>query len=185
MLYFLAGPGKSFTLRWMNSFFRTAAVASLLAALLLVTPDAGAITVDQSGAASPAKTWQQATTVEKVQSVCGISAVVVFFIAEVWFSVAGFKASVGWGLFMLFIGGFRSIFAILALLSWLAWWAVMLHAKQAIGLPMIVGGLVLLVMGGGAILFMVRHWEHARRPLEVMAFGIVLVLVIAGLQLAK
>jgi hypothetical protein len=169
----------------MNSFFRTAAVALLLVSLLLVTLDAGAITVDQSQPAAQPKTWQQATTVEKIQFVCGVSAVVFFFVAEVWFIVAGFKASVGWGLFMLFIGGFRSIFAILALLSWLVWWATMLQAKQAIQLPMIIGGIFLLFMGGGAILFVTRHWDVARGPFKTMMLGIVLIAVVVGLQLSK
>ena len=169
----------------MNDFSRKAAITFLLLALLMITLDAGAITVDRSPPASSAKTWQQATPVEKVQFICGITAVVVFFIAEVWFIVAGFKASVGWGLFMLFIGGFRSIFAVLALLGWLAWWAFMLQQKQAIQLPMIIGGVILLFMGGGAILFITRHWNEAKRPFKMMMLGIVLTAAVVALQFAK
>jgi len=37
------------------------------------------------------QTWAQKSTVEKVQLICALSALPVFFVAEVWFIVAGSK----------------------------------------------------------------------------------------------
>jgi len=169
----------------VNAFVRTVALFSLFASLFLVPIQAGAIAVDQSKPAVPSKSWQQMTMDEKIQFDCAVTAAVVFFIAEIWFIVAGFKVSVGWGLFMLFIGGLRSVFAVIALLVWLVLWGAMLHEKQAVELPMIIGGIILLFMGGGAILFMVRHWDQARGPFKTMMFGIVLIAVVVGLQARK
>jgi hypothetical protein len=43
----------------------------------------------------------------------------VWFFAKIWFIVAGFEISVGWGLFMLFIGGMRSLFVVIGCVVWL------------------------------------------------------------------
>jgi hypothetical protein len=117
--------------------------------------------------------------------VCALSAGVSFFVAEVWFIVAGFKTSVGWGLFMLFIGGLRSIFAALAMIGWMIQWVWLTHQSRPFQVPgLILGGFV-IIAGTGAIVFITRHWEQARRPLAVMGLGIVLILAAVGLQFAK
>lgn len=131
------------------------------------------------------KTWAQKSTVEKVQLICALSALPVFFVAEVWFIVAGFKTSVGWGLFMLFIGGLRSIFAALAMIGWIIQWVWLTHQSKPFQIPgLILGGFV-VIAGTGAIIFIVRHWQQARKPLAVMSIGVLLILAVLGLQFIK
>jgi hypothetical protein len=38
--------------------------------------------------------------------------------------------------------------------------------------------------GSGAIVFFVRHWDKARKPLAVMGLGVLLILALVGLGLA-
>jgi hypothetical protein len=131
------------------------------------------------------KAWAQKSTVEKVQLICALSALPVFFVAEIWFIVAGFKTSVGWGLFMLFIGGFRSIFAALAMIGWMIQWVWLTHQGKPFQIPgLILGGFV-VIAGASAMVFITRHWEQARRPLAVMGFGVALILAVVALQFAK
>jgi hypothetical protein len=73
------------------------------------------------------QTRAQMTTAEKGQMICALSGALVLFVVEIWFIVAGFKASVGWGLFMLFVGGMRSIFAALAMIGWIVRWIWLTH----------------------------------------------------------
>ena len=131
------------------------------------------------------KTWQQMSVVEKVQTLCAISAVIVFLVAEVWFIVAGFKTSVGWGLFMLFIGGMRSIGAALVMIAWMIRWATVTQQSGPLRLPMIIAAAYVVFAGCGAILFIVRHWEQARKPLAVLGLGILLISAFLGLGLVK
>lgn len=131
------------------------------------------------------KTWVQKSFVEKAQVICILSALPVFFVAEIWFIVAGFKTSVGWGLFMLFIGGLRSIFAALAMVGWMIQWMWLTHQNEPFQIPgLILGGFV-VIAGTGAIVFITRHWGQARRPLAVMGLGVALVFVVLALELAK
>jgi len=169
----------------VNRFFRTAAIFCLFVSLFVAPLQAGAITVDQSKPASRSVSWEQMTGVEKVQFSCALTAVVMFFVAEIWFIVAGFQASVGWGLFMLFIGGTRSIFAALVMILWLVHWqAITGDMPPFAAAKMVLVGYVVFA-GTGAIIFFTRHWEHARRPFSVMAFGIVLILAVVGLQMVR
>jgi hypothetical protein len=46
-------------------------------------------------------------------------------------------------------------------------------------------GLFVLFAGTGAIIFITRHWDQARRPLAMMVLGMVLILAAVGLQFAK
>ena len=133
----------------------------------------------------PGKSWGQLSSVEKAQMICALSALPVFFVAEIWFIAAGFKTSVGWGLFMLFIGGMRSIFAALAMIGWMLQWVWLTHEGNPFQIPgLILAGFV-VVAGTCAMVFVTRHWEQARRPLAVMAFGVVLILAVVVLQFAK
>ncbi len=131
------------------------------------------------------KSWAQMTTVEKVQMISALSAGLLLFVAEVWFIVAGFKASVGWGLFMLFIGGMRSIGAAIAMIGWLIQWLLLTHQGKPLELPALILGGFVVFAGGGAIIFFIRHWKQARRPLAVMGLALVLLLVVVALQFAK
>ena len=133
----------------------------------------------------PGKSWGQLSTVEKAQMICALSALPVFFVAEIMFIVAGFKTSVGWGLFMLFIGGMRSIFAALAMIGWMIQWVWLTHQGKPFQIPgLILGGFV-VVAGTCAMVFITRHWEQARRPLVVMGLGVVLILAVVALQFIK
>jgi hypothetical protein len=131
------------------------------------------------------KTWAQKSTVEKIQLICALSALPVFFVAEIMFIVAGFKTSTGWGLFMLFIGGLRSIFAALAMISWMIQWVWLTHQSKPFQVPGLILGGFIVIAGTGAIVFIIRHWTQARRPLAVMAIGMVLILAVLALQFAK
>jgi hypothetical protein len=131
------------------------------------------------------KTWTQMSPVEKVQMVCVLSVLPVAFIAEIMFIVAGFKSSVGWGLFMLFIGGMRSVFVALGMIVWMVQWMLLTHDHESVKLPSLIFGSFVLFAGGGAIIFMFRHWEHARKPLAMMGLGAVLILTVLALQFAK
>lgn len=131
------------------------------------------------------KTWAQMSSVERIQFVCAMSGVLSLFVAEIWFIVAGFKASVGWGLFMLFIGGMRSIGAAVLMIAWMIQWVMLAHQREPLQLPlMILGGFVIFA-GSGAIIFIVRHWQLARKPLAVLGLGGLLLLAAVGLDLAK
>lgn len=133
----------------------------------------------------PGKRWAQLSSVEKAQMICALSALPVFFVAEIMFIVAGFKTSVGWGLFMLFIGGMRSIFAALAMIGWMIQWVWLTHDGKPFQIPgLILAGFV-VVAGTCAMVFVTRHWEQARRPLAVMSFGVALILAVVALQFAK
>jgi hypothetical protein len=132
-----------------------------------------------------AKKWSQLSSVEKVQIVCGMFAALAFFVSEIWFIVAGFKTSVGWGLFMLFIGGFRSIFAALAMIGWIIQWVWLTHESKPFQIPSLILGGFVVIFGTCALIFITRHWEQARRPLAVMGLGIVLILTVVALQFAK
>ncbi len=100
------------------------------------------------------------------------------------FIVAGFKTSVGWGLFMLFIGGLRSIFAALAMIGWMVQWMLLTHQGKPFQLPTLILGGFVVFAGTGAMVFIVRHWDQARRPLAVMALGVILALAAVALQFA-
>jgi len=133
----------------------------------------------------PGKTWGQMSSVEKGQFICVVSAGVAFCVAEVWFIVAGFKTSVLWGLFMLFIGGMRSIGAILIMIGWMVQWSKITQQSETFHLPIIICWAYVIFAGAGAIIFFIRHWDHARKPLAVMGLGVLFILALLGLGLAK
>jgi len=133
----------------------------------------------------PGKTWGQMSSVEKGQFVCAMSAGVAFFVAEVWFIVAGFKTSVLWGLFMLFIGGMRSIGAVLIMIGWMVQWSKITQQTEPFHLPIIICAVYVIFAGTGAIIFFIRHWNQARKPLAVMGLGVLFILALLGLGLAK
>ncbi len=173
----------------LQSKLKAVAIAFWLMAVGLAVCPAQAAT---SGAkSSPAnvlttvKSWSQMSPVEKSQFVCALAAVLVLFIAEIGFIVAGFKTSVGWGLFMLFIGGMRSIFAAVVLIGWIVRWMVLARQHELWQLPMLLTAAFVIFAGSGAIFFVVRHWRHARRPLALMGLGLCLLAVVAGLEYAK
>jgi hypothetical protein len=133
----------------------------------------------------PGKTWGQMSTVERIQFVCIASAVITLFVAEVWFIVAGFKTSVLWGLFMLFIGGMRSIGAVLAMIGWMIMWTKITRQSEPFHLPIMIGAAYAIFSGCGVIIFLVRHWDQARKPLAVMSIGVLLILAVLGLEMTK
>jgi hypothetical protein len=133
----------------------------------------------------PSKTWAQMSSVEKGRMVCAISAGVAFCVAEIWFIVAGFKSSVLWGLFMLFIGGMRSIGAAVLMITWMIQWTMLTHQSESFHWPMMILGGFVIFAGSGAIIFIVRHWDQARKPLAVMGLGVVLILAVVALQFDK
>ena|SRR5882724_3189022 len=134
---------------------------------------------------SQGKTWQQMSTVERIQFACIVSAVISFFVAEVWFIVAGFQTSVGWGLFMLFIGGMRSIGAVLAIIGWMIMWTKITRQSEPFHLPIMIGAVYVIFSGCGVIIFIARHWDQARKPLAVMSIGVLLILAVLGLEMTK
>jgi hypothetical protein len=163
-------------------------MVGFLAMWLMVVPLQAESLVDATTPATTAmtgKTWAQKSTVEKIQLICALSALPVLFVSEIMFIVSGFKVSTGWGLFMLFIGGLRSIFAAVAMISWMIQWVWLTHQSKPFQVPgLILGGFVVMA-GTGAIVFIIRHWDQARRPLAVMAIGMVLILAVLALQFAK
>ena len=130
------------------------------------------------------KTWQQMSTVEKAQGISAILAVLIFFVAEIWFIVAGFQVSIGWGLFMLFIGGMRAVGAAIILIGWMVQWILLTRQTEPFHWPLMVVTLYVVFAGTGALVFFTRHWEQARKPLAVMAFGILLIIAVVGLSFA-
>ena len=165
-----------------------AGMLCLLVMLLLVAPSegkAGGISTQPASSGAPGKTWAQKSTVEKAQLICALSVLPVSFVAEIMFIVAGFKTSVGWGLFMLLIGGLRSIFAALAMIGWMIQWMLLTRQSEPFKVPSLILGGFVVVAGTGAIVFIIRHWERARRPLAVMGLGAVLILAVVALQFAK
>jgi len=131
------------------------------------------------------KTWAQESPVEKVQLICALLLLPVFFVAEIMFVVAGFKTSVGWGLFMLFIGGLRSIFAALVMVGWMIQWALLTHQNKPFQIPELIISVFVISAGTGAIVFIISHWEQARKPLAMMGLGVSLILTILGLNFVK
>ena len=167
----------------MTGILRTVSVLMLAISFWTVSSNALAITAEPSNqSASGPKTWDQASTVEKVQFVCAVTAGFSFVVAEIWFIVAGFQASVGWGLFMLFIGGMRSIAAALVMVGWL--FHLRSIDEHMPGVPLIQMILFAYVVfaGTGAIIFITRHWDHARGPVKTMVCGILLIAAVIGLQ---
>ena len=173
----------------MNSFNPKiiARTLCLLVWLLLVVPVQSHAAITPTAATisiTHGKTWSQLSTVEKVQTVCILLVLPVAFVAEIMFIVAGFKTSVGWGLFMLFIGGLRSIFAALAMIGWMVQWMLLTHQGKPFQLPTLILGGFVVFAGTGAMVFIVRHWDQARQPLAVMALGVILALAAVALQFA-
>ena len=158
-------------------------VGFLTLCLMVVTLHAQPATSPAPGKV-PGKTWAQMTLVEKGQFVCAMGACVAFFVAEVWCIVAGFKASAGWGLFMLFIGGTRSLCAAVYMIAWMIRWTMFTHQGEPFQLPMMIMTAFVVFAGSGAIVFFVRHWDKARKPLAVMGLGVLLILALVGLGLA-
>jgi hypothetical protein len=165
-----------------------AGLICMLALWLAVCPVHGAI----SGIAkSPAKnltvdkSWAQMSAAEKGQLICAISGALVLFVSEIWFIVAGFKTSVGWGLFMLFIGGMRSIAAAFVLIGWIVRWILLTRQSEPLQLPLALVAAFVVFAGGGAIIFIIRHWKQARHPLAMMGLGILLLAVVVGLEYVK
>jgi hypothetical protein len=170
---------------WLFKFGISSGMAGFLAVLLMaVSLHAQPVSSPLQGKA-PSKTWGQMSSMEKAQSVCVISGAITFFVAEVWFIVAGFKTSVLWGLFMLFIGGMRSIAAVLIMIGWMVQWAKITRQSETFHLPIIICAAYVIFAGSGAIVFFVRHWNQARKPLAVMGLGILLFCVFAALEYAK
>jgi len=164
--------------------FSTAVLCSL-AWLLLAAPIQSHGAIQSVNPVTQGKSWAQMTLVEKTQMICALSVLPVAFVSEIMFIVAGFKTSTGWGLFMLFIGGMRSIFAALAMIGWMIQWMLLTHQGKPLDLPtMVLGGFVVFA-GSGALIFIFRHWERARKPLAVMGLGAVLILTVLALQLTK
>jgi hypothetical protein len=157
----------------------------LLAILLLGAPCQSHAAIQSGNLVTQGKNWAQMTLVEKTQMVCALSVLPVAFVAEIMFIVAGFKTSVGWGLFMLFIGGMRSIFAALAMLGWMIQWMLLTHQREPLKVPGLILGGFIAFAGTGALIFIFRHWEHARKPLAAMGLGAVLILTVLALQFAK
>lgn len=133
----------------------------------------------------PSKNWTQMSSMEKAQSVCVISGAITFFVAEVWFIVAGFKTSVLWGLFMLFIGGMRSIAAVLIMIGWMIMWTKITRQSEPFHLPIMIGVAYVIFSGCGVIIFIIRHWDQARKPLAVTGLGILLILATVALNFIK
>jgi len=179
---------KSKAMTRLSKLGMSIGIVGFLTMFLMVVPlqaeSPGAATTPATTAMA-GKTWAQKSTVEKIQLICALSALPVFFVAEIMFIVAGFKTSVGWGLFMLFIGGLRSIFAALAMISWMIQWVWLTHQSKPFQIPSLILGGFVVIAGTGAIVFIIRHWEQARRPLAAMAIGMVLILAVLALQFAK
>jgi hypothetical protein len=164
-----------------------AVMKSFLSGLLLVlavwslaaAPGALAATESAGGHhfMTAGKTWAQAIWV--------LVAMLTLFVAEIWFIVAGFKTSVGWGLFMLFIGGLRSLFAALAMLGWLVQWIWITHSGGIFKAPALVLAVFVVFAGTGAVLFICRHWDRARKPLLVMVTAFLMVAPAVGLEFLK
>lgn len=128
------------------------------------------------------KPWNQQSPVEKIQLICVLSYLLAFFTAEIMFIVAGFRTSVGWGLFMIFFGGGRSLFAALVVIVSIIAWTKVTHQDK----PHLILGLILLACAGtGVIIFIIRHWEEARRPLAVTFLSVILALITLTLNSAK
>jgi hypothetical protein len=162
----------------------------LLTLVLLVVPnEVGAATTNEQSSpniVTHVKNWSQTTPMEKAQHVCVLAALLLVApVAEIWFIVAGFQVSVGWGLFMLFIGGMRAIFAALAMLGWMVRWVWLTHLKEPVQIPGLILGLFVVIAGTSAIIFITRHWEQARKPLAVMSLGVILVLVALAMEFVK
>jgi hypothetical protein len=173
---------------YLSKFKMFTCAICFLALLLSTSPsqsEAAIISTQPANALTHGKTWQQMSVVEKVQTLCAISAVIAFLVAEVWFIVAGFKTSVGWGLFMLFIGGMRSIGAVVVLIGWMIRWTIITRQSEPFHLPITIAVAYVVFAGCGAVIFIVRHWEQARKPLAVMGLGILLILALLGLGLVK
>jgi hypothetical protein len=164
-----------------------------LAVWLLAVParvTAATASTGQKHSLTNGKTWTQLSAVEKAQAVCIVVAVVALPVAEIWFIVAGFQTSVPWGLFMLFIGGIRSLFMVLGFVSWVVQWLVWTRSLDMLRLqPMSwVMGIAVLYLAfgaGGITVFIFRHWKQARPPLTVLALAVVLVLAAVVLEFAK
>ncbi len=174
----------------LGKFRVRASLVALLALMFLAVPDLIGANTTSASLPNHAKSWTQMTGVEKSQMVLLLSFGVTMCVAEIWFIVAGFKSSVGWGLFMLFIGGFRSVFAALAMIAWMVQWLWLTHDWSNSGShPFKTGSLILgafvAFAGIGALVFFTRHWEQARKPLGVMALGVILVLAAIGLEFVK
>jgi hypothetical protein len=180
----------------MSAYFsktKVAAIAIVIFALWLAALPVQGQTSGASTSPMPSiahgKAWQQMSAVEKVQTVCAFCGEISFLVAEIWLIVAGFKTSVGWGLFMLFIGGFRSILAAIVGIGLIGWIFYFQKTSQTNALPfdavlIIIAG-CFICAGGGTIIFIVRHWERARKPLAVMGLNLLLLCVVLGLAMIK
>jgi len=63
-------------------------------------------------------------------------------------------------------------------------WILLTRQTEPFHWPLMVVTLYVVFAGTGALVFFTRHWEQARKPLAVMAFGILLIIAVVGLSFA-
>ena len=124
------------------------------------------------------------TTKEKAQFVCAMSGGLALLVSEVWFIVAGFQVSVGWGLYMLFFGGLRSLLSILAVIGWMYHLGKLTHMEEFWRTPEIIASAYALFTAVFGIVFITRHWKEAKPPLKVALLGILAFGVVIALEFA-
>jgi cytochrome bd-type quinol oxidase subunit 2 len=70
------------------------------------------------------------------------------------------------------------------MIAWMIRWTMFTHQGEPFQLPMMIMTAFVVFAGSGAIVFFVRHWDKARKPLAVMGLGVLLILALVGLGLA-
>lgn len=180
----------------MNCFSRIIKMGTVFCFLTLMLAGHSLQAGTSGSGGSPAntlthgKTWGEMSPVGKAQMICAIGAGVAFCVSEIWFIVAGFQASVGWGLFMLFIGGMRSLFAVIGFVAWLVRWLVFTHSldmlqHSPLNVELVIALIYVSFGGIGVLVFIFKHWDRVRKPLAVFSFGVVALFALAGLIYLK